>query len=59
MRISTAFTAGVDAIDLIELGAGDGTKTAVLIDHFLMKGVDFTFRRRYLAGSERRTFRTL
>src|SRR5687767_3476859 len=42
-QISDAFTNGADAIDVIELGAGDGTKTAVLIEHFLAKGVDFTY----------------
>ena len=42
-KISDAFTNGADAIDLIELGAGDGTKTAVLIEHFLERGVDFTY----------------
>lgn len=31
-------------IDLIELGAGDGTKTAVLIEQLLAKGVDFTYQ---------------
>lgn len=31
------------SLDLIELGAGDGTKTAVLIEHFLRQGVDFTY----------------
>src|SRR5688500_8668921 len=41
--ICNAFTAGADAIDLIELGAGDGTKTAVLIEHFLKRGTDFTY----------------
>jgi dimethylhistidine N-methyltransferase len=30
-------------IDLIELGAGDGTKTAVLIEHLLATGVDFQY----------------
>ncbi len=30
-------------LDLIELGAGDGTKTAVLIEHFLKAGIDFTY----------------
>lgn len=29
--------------DLIELGAGDGTKTAVLIEHFLGKNADITY----------------
>ena len=42
--ICDAFTAGADAIDLIELGAGDGTKTAVLIEHLLAEGVDFTYQ---------------
>jgi dimethylhistidine N-methyltransferase len=42
-EISAAFMNGADAIDLIELGAGDGTKTAVLIDHFLKQGIDFTY----------------
>jgi len=41
--IYTVFAVGIEAIDLIELGAGDGTKTAVLIDHFLKKGLDFTY----------------
>ncbi|MEJ7847232.1 MAG: L-histidine N(alpha)-methyltransferase [Pyrinomonadaceae bacterium] len=41
--IFDAFTAGVSEFDLIELGAGDGTKTAVLIDHFLKQGIDFTY----------------
>lgn len=34
---------GERSVDLIELGAGDGTKTAVLIDHFLKEKVDFTY----------------
>jgi L-histidine Nalpha-methyltransferase len=29
--------------DLIELGAGDGSKTAILLDHFLKQSVDFTY----------------
>ena len=29
--------------DLIELGAGDGTKTAVLIDHFLKRHADISY----------------
>ena len=41
--ISEAFTEGSAGVDLIELGAGDGTKTAVLIEHLLSKGVDFTY----------------
>ena len=31
-------------IDLIELGAGDGLKTAVLIQHLLANDVDFTYQ---------------
>lgn len=41
--ICSAFTDGAQALDLIELGAGDGTKTAVLIEHLLSKGVDFNY----------------
>ncbi len=36
-EIAAAFTNGTEKIDLIELGAGDGTKTAVLIEHFLKR----------------------
>lgn len=42
-EICYAFTNGADAIDLIELGAGDGTKTAVLIERLLKMGVDFNY----------------
>lgn len=42
-EIYEAFSTGADGFDLIELGAGDGTKTAVLIDHFLKQGADFTY----------------
>ena len=38
-----AFADGADSLDLIELGAGDGTKTAVLIEHFLKRRLDFTY----------------
>jgi L-histidine Nalpha-methyltransferase len=41
--IYTAFTNGSKAIDLIELGAGDGMKTAVLIEHLIRKDLDFTY----------------
>ena len=41
--IGEAFGHGADAIDLIELGAGDGTKTAVLIEHFHRESIDFTY----------------
>ena len=33
----------IKSFDLIELGAGDGTKTAVLIDYFLKCNADFTY----------------
>ena len=42
-EICHAFTEGTGAIDLIELGAGDGTKTAVLVEKFLKEGTDFTY----------------
>ena len=41
--IRAAFIKGASAIDLIELGAGDGTKTAVLIEDFLRNNLDFTY----------------
>jgi len=41
--IYVAFANGSDSLDLIELGAGDGTKTAVLIEHFLKRRLDFTY----------------
>ncbi len=43
-EICNAFVDGTEAIDLIELGAGDGTKTAVLIEHLLDLDVDFTYQ---------------
>lgn len=42
-EIRKAFSDGADGIDLIELGAGDGVKTAVLVQHFLGQGLDFTY----------------
>ena len=42
-EIFEAFTAQNKTFDLIELGAGDGTKTAVLIDYFLQRNADFTY----------------
>ena len=41
--IQAAFTRDAKAVDLIELGAGDGTKTAVLIGHFLKNNVNFSY----------------
>ncbi len=42
-EIFSAFTTLNSAFDLIELGAGDGTKTAVLIDYFLKQTADFSY----------------
>lgn len=41
--IYRAFANGDNAFDLIELGAGDGTKTAVLVDHFLKQNADISY----------------
>jgi dimethylhistidine N-methyltransferase len=41
--ILRAFANGSNRFDLIELGAGDGTKTAVLVSHFLERGADLTY----------------
>ena len=38
-----AFGPADSAFDLIELGAGDGKKTAVLVDHLLDTGAEFRF----------------
>ena len=42
-EIFEAFKNGNTEFDVIELGAGDGTKTAVLIDYFLQQKVDFSY----------------
>lgn len=42
-EIFEAFAPRGNSFDLIELGAGDGTKTAVLIDYFLKQNADFTY----------------
>lgn len=41
--IYRTFANGDAAFDLVELGAGDGTKTAVLVDHFLRQGADISY----------------
>ena len=41
--IHRSFANGGGGFDLIELGAGDGTKTAVLIDHFLQQADDISY----------------
>ncbi len=38
-----SFANGDNAFDLIELGAGDGTKTAVLVDHFLKQNAEISY----------------
>ena len=35
---------GPNAFDLVELGAGDGTKTQYLVEQFLAAGAEFTYR---------------
>jgi len=42
-EIFKAFANGSNAFDLIELGAGDGTKTAVLVSHFLKRYADISY----------------
>lgn len=42
-EIYSAFKNENAQFDLIELGPGDGSKTAVLIDHFLKQSADFTY----------------
>jgi L-histidine Nalpha-methyltransferase len=41
--IYRAFANGDNAFDLVELGAGDGMKTAVLIDYFLKQKADVAY----------------
>jgi len=42
-EIFAAFANGSNAFDLIELGAGDGTKTAVIVSHFLKRNADISY----------------
>lgn len=42
-EIFEAFRKENASFDLVELGPGDGSKTAVLIDHFLKHSADFTY----------------
>jgi dimethylhistidine N-methyltransferase len=42
-EIFRSFANGSNAFDVIELGAGDGTKTAVLIDLFLKQNADISY----------------
>lgn len=41
--ICDAFLGGHSGVDIIELGAGDGAKTAVLIEHFIATGADISY----------------
>lgn len=41
--IFQAFANGDDSFELVELGAGDGTKTAVLVKHFLKANADISY----------------
>lgn len=41
--IFQSFANGGGGFDLIELGAGDGTKTAVLVDYFLKQNADISY----------------
>lgn len=40
-----------DNFEMVELGAGDGRKTRVLLDHFIEAGADFTYRPIDISGS--------
>jgi dimethylhistidine N-methyltransferase len=42
-EIFESFTAENCPFDLIELGAGDGTKTSLLVKHFLARNADFQY----------------
>jgi dimethylhistidine N-methyltransferase len=42
-KIFASFNAGKEPFDLIELGAGDGTKTSLLVDYFLAQNADFQY----------------
>jgi len=42
-EISNAFDAENGEFDLLELGAGDGTKTSLLVNYFLKKGASFRY----------------
>jgi dimethylhistidine N-methyltransferase len=41
--IYRTFANGSRSFDIIELGAGDGTKTAILVKHFLTQGADIYY----------------
>jgi len=41
--IFSSFADGGNSFELVELGAGDGTKTAILIDHFIKQKADISY----------------
>jgi dimethylhistidine N-methyltransferase len=41
--ILDVFAGGANGFEIVELGAGDGTKTALLIERFIARGADFTY----------------
>lgn len=43
-EIASYFSNGSDFFNLIEMGAGDGKKTKILLRHFTDKDINFTFR---------------
>tara|TARA_R110001592_G_scaffold91165_3_gene267188 strand:+ start:1509 stop:2474 length:966 start_codon:yes stop_codon:yes gene_type:complete len=42
-EILKSFLGNDSSFNLVELGAGDGTKTKVLLNHFVKEGVDFSY----------------
>ena len=46
---------GHDGFDIVELGAGDGTKTKVLLQHFLAEGADIRYFPVDISGAVLRT----
>ncbi|WP_422354867.1 L-histidine N(alpha)-methyltransferase [Roseivirga pacifica] len=50
-EILKAFLGGDGEFRLVELGAGDGTKTKVLLNHFVSKGTKFTYSPIDISGS--------
>jgi len=42
-EIFESFTTANETFDLIELGAGDGSKTSLLVDYFIKQTADFTY----------------
>ncbi|MGI8554781.1 MAG: L-histidine N(alpha)-methyltransferase [Pyrinomonadaceae bacterium] len=57
-EITESFTAGRQSFDLIELGAGDGAKTSILIDYFLSQKIDFTYSPVDISGEAIETLTT-